>query len=204
MGGVLIDSMEYFREGILRVLDEENISYEENLIDIITPLGYKGTAEYYVNVMGAKDTVENITNKIKANLYDAYANRIKIKEGVEEYLDALLAQKTRLFVLTASPHFVTDICLKNNNIYSKFEGIWSVDEFDGLTKSDTRLFYTVAERIGCAPEDINYFDDNIIAIETATKANYNTFAVRDRQTKEVWEQLMSTAKHYVCSFEFEI
>ena len=46
-----------------------------------------------------------------------------------------------------------------------------------------------------------YFDDNIIAIQNATKANYNTFAVEDRQSKEVLEQLKATAKHYVHSFK---
>ncbi len=30
MDGVLIDSMEHFKEGILRILDEENITYDDN------------------------------------------------------------------------------------------------------------------------------------------------------------------------------
>ena len=49
MDGVLIDSMKYFKEGMLRVLDEENIGYDDNLINIITPLGYERTAQHYVD-----------------------------------------------------------------------------------------------------------------------------------------------------------
>lgn len=201
MDGVLIDSMLRFKEGLLRILDEENILYDDNLIDILTPLGYEGTAEYYVTVMGVKDTIENIVERMNKILYEQYANHIILKEGVQDYVEKLSSQNARMFVLTASPHLMTDICLQKNGIYDKFEAIWSVDEFGGLTKSDIQLFHVVADKIGCKPEDIHYFDDNIIAIQNATKANYNTFAVEDRQSKEVLKQLKATAKHYVHSFK---
>lgn len=201
MDGTLIDSMEHFEKGILAILDEKGILYENELIDIVTPLGYRGTAEYYVNRMGLSECVENIVKKIESFLYYEYANNIVLKEGVLEYLQKLSTQNARMFVLTASPHLVTDACLKKNQVCDMFEEIWSVDEFGGLTKSDVELFQAVADKIGCRPEKVHYFDDNVIAVENATKANYDTFAVEDRQSKEVLEKLKMTAKHYVRSFK---
>ena len=201
MDGVLIDSMLHFKEGLLHILDEENISYDDNLIHILTPLGYDGVAEYYVNVMGVKDSIENVVERINKILYEKYANYITLKEGVREYIEKLHSQNARMFVLTASPHLMTDVCLQKNGIYDKFEKIWSVDEFDGLSKSDIQLFRVVADKIGCEPQEIHYFDDNLIAIQNATKMNYNTFAVEDKQSKEIREQLKTTAKHYVYSFK---
>ena len=45
--GTLVDSMPAFVSVMLRILDENNIKYEDDIVKIITPLGYKGTAEYF-------------------------------------------------------------------------------------------------------------------------------------------------------------
>ena len=45
--GTLVDSMPSFASVMLRVLDEYNIEYGNDIIKIITPLGYHGTAEYF-------------------------------------------------------------------------------------------------------------------------------------------------------------
>ena len=200
MDGVLIDSMPKFEACMLRILDEYGISYNENVIDIVTPLGYRGTAEYYVNELGVNDNVENIVEKLNKYLYEEYAHNIVLKEGVMTYLQKLHSEHVRMFVLTASPHLMTDACLKHNQVFDMFEKVWSVDEFGGLTKSNVELFEVVAEKIGCKPEEVHYFDDNVIAIETATKADYNTFAVRDRQKQKVWAGMKVTAKQYIYSF----
>ena len=50
--GTLVDSMPTFCSAMLRILDENGICYENDIIKIITPLGLAGTAEYYINQMG--------------------------------------------------------------------------------------------------------------------------------------------------------
>ena len=45
--GTLVDSMPTFIAVMLRILDENNIKYEDDIIKIITPLGYAGTAGYF-------------------------------------------------------------------------------------------------------------------------------------------------------------
>lgn len=42
--GTLVDSMPSFISVMLRILDENGIDYEDDIIKIITPLGYQGTA----------------------------------------------------------------------------------------------------------------------------------------------------------------
>ena len=41
---------------MLRILDESNIPYENDIIKIITPLGYWGTAKFYVERLGVELT----------------------------------------------------------------------------------------------------------------------------------------------------
>ena len=183
LDGTLVDSMPYFTKGILSIADEAGLEYDGTLIKILTPLGYIKGAEYYVNELGVKDTVENIVAKIQSRLIYEYSNNIYTKPFVKDYLKLLSDKGSRLFVLTASPHSVTDVCLKHNGIYDLFEKVWSVEDF-GLSKSDTRIFFRVAEAIGCEPSQVNYFDDSLVALENARKADYVTYGVYDAQSPE--------------------
>ena len=55
--GTLVDSMPVFAENILKIFDEHQLNYPEDVIKIITPLGYKGTAQYAVS-LGYDDSVD--------------------------------------------------------------------------------------------------------------------------------------------------
>ena len=199
LDGTLVDSMKNFAKGMLHIADDEGISYDGELLKILTPLGYTKSAEYYVNVLGVKDTVENIVKRIENSLYKEYSTNIVTKEGVKEYLSYLKDMGARLFVLTASPHMMTDICLKRNGIYDLFEKVWSVDDF-GLSKSGTELFFKVADTIGCQTSDIHYFDDSLIALKNAKSAGYITYAVYDAQSEKEKALMKSEHRVYVGSF----
>lgn len=199
LDGTLVDSMPGFTSGMLSVPDEEGIPYTDELIGILTPLGYRGSAEYYVNSMGVKDTVDNIVSRIEKKLVREYSENIILKPFVMDYLKKLYSEGARLFVLTASPHLVTDVCLKRNGVFDMFEAVWSVDDY-GLNKSGTELFFKVAERIGCDVSEINYYDDSPIAIFNAGKAGYHTYGIKDRQRAEEIDRLKEISDVFVSDF----
>lgn len=201
LDGTLVDSMPYFTKGILSIADESGIKYGDDLIKILTPLGYVKGAEYYVNQLGVNDTVENIVAKVRKRLYHEYSNNILLKPYVRQYLEKLEKEGARMFVLTASPHVVTDVCLEHNGVFGMFEKVWSVEDFE-LSKSDTRIFYKVAEAIGCEPCEVQYFDDSLVALENAKKAGYKTYGVYDAQTADEVERMKNElADTLVMSFE---
>ena len=200
LDGTLVNSMPRYEAGMLSILDEAGIAYGDDLIKIITPLGYTKTAEYYINELGLDDSVANIVSKMENKLVYEYSNNIFLKPGVNEYVRRLHAEGARLFVLTASPHIVTDVCLKHNGIYDLFETVWSVEDF-GLSKSGTELFYEVARRIGCKRDEINYFDDSLIALKNAKKSGYITYAVYDRHEPDEIEIMKKEYDIFVGSFE---
>ena len=45
--GTLVDSMPAYIDVVLKILDENNIKYEKDIIKTITPLGYICKAKYY-------------------------------------------------------------------------------------------------------------------------------------------------------------
>lgn len=183
LDGTLVNSMPYFKRAMLSIAEDEGLDYDEDLIKILTPLGYVGGAKYYIETYGINATVEELCDRVRVRLVNEYTHNIKLKDGVREYLTALSAAGARLFVLTASPHSVTDVCLKNNGVFDLFEKVWSVEDF-ALTKSDTRIFFEVAKTIGCEMQSVHYFDDSLIALENARAAGYVTYGVYDSQSDD--------------------
>ena len=200
LDGTLVDSMGYYADGMLAILKEDGIAYPEDIINIITPLGTEKTAELFAE-MGIKGTTEEIIARMGKKMVYLYSECIKAKPFVAEYLKRLVNEGKRLFVLTASPHITVDVCLKNNGLYDLFEEIWSTDDFLGLTKSDLKLFFEAAERIGCNMDEVEYFDDNIIALENAAKAGFNTVGVYDEHYEVPKEKVKIISGKYIMSFE---
>ena len=90
--GTLVDSMPAYASVMLRILDENNIRYGSDLIKIITPLGYLGTAKYYIQHLGLQMPEEEILERMQRYIYDEYAYRIQAKSNVVETLKMLKAQ----------------------------------------------------------------------------------------------------------------
>ena len=199
LDGTLIDSMPFFAKGVLQVLEEENIPYGDDLIDIITPLGDEQAALLYQE-MGVPGTVEEIIVRMQQNQYPYYANSIPLNPGIEDFLRKLKAAGRTLCVLTASPHILTDAALKRNGVYDLFDHVWSIDDF-GLNKSQTALFDAVTERLGCRKEDIHFYDDNITSVTTAVKAGWYVWAVNDHFEEATIAALRAAAHGYVDSFD---
>ena len=169
------------------------------MISITTPFGYKGTAEYFISI-GVKGTVEELIKQMSDNLINEYTNNIYLKPFVKEYLLKLKSEGYSLYVLTASPHCVTDPCLKHNEVYDLFTEVWSVEDF-GIPKTEIKLFYDVAEKLDCKPEEILFFDDNDTAVVNSVKAGYKTIGVRDTQTEKQIDLIKKTASRFIESFE---
>ena len=198
LDGTLVDSMKRYAAGILSVLDDEHIPYTPDLIGVLTPLGYTKSAELY-QTMGVSGSVEDIVHRIEAKLVEQYTYHIRLKEGVEDYLHKRKAEGAQLYVLTASPHIVTDICLQQNGVYDLFDAVWSVEDY-GIPKGDVRVYEAVAERIGCRTEDITFFDDNLTALSTGKTAGCYCVAVYDGHTEEAFAALCAVGDTSIRSF----
>ena len=199
LDGTLIDSMPSFSAVMKSIPTEAGFPADDKLVNTVTPLGYQKTAEYYV-AMGVPGTAESIVRTIEQRLYREYSETISLKPGVAAYLNQLKEHGARLFVLTASPHMMTDTCLKRNGVFALFEQVWSVDDY-GITKTEVALFNALAERIGCRPEEIHYFDDNLTAIRTANQAGLITYGVFDRHPEVLRKELQEISQHFVATFE---
>lgn len=199
LDGTLVNSAEQIRVGIFTVLDEAGVSYPDDFIKTLTPLGYTKSAELFVE-MGVPGTAQEIYDRMMGYLVKEYAENVKLKPGVGDFLRKKHAEGAKLCVLTASPHELTDVCLQSNGVWELFDKVWSVEDF-GIVKSDVRIYEEVAKLLGCTTGDIAFFDDNITAVSTAAKAGCYTTSVRDRHTDEEAAAIKAATDAYIESFE---
>ena len=194
--GTLVDSMPTYVSVMLRILDENNVKYDSDIVKIITPLGQTGTAKYYIEKLGLDLPPEKIVERMNEYAYWEYANRIEAKAGVIETLRALKANGADLNVLTASPHLMLDTCLKRLGIFDIFTRVWSCDDFK-TTKSDPNIYKMAAEEIGAPISEILFIDDNYNADKTAKEAGMSVCGVYDDSSKEYENDIRAVSHHYV-------
>jgi HAD superfamily hydrolase (TIGR01509 family) len=184
---------------MLRILDEAGVEYGEDIIKTITPLGYLGTAEYYINTFGLKTSAEEIVCRMKSYAYDGYAYSIEAKPCVIETLSKLASSGASLNILTASPHTVLDVCLDRLGIRGMFNNIWSCDDF-GTTKADPEIYRMAADRIGLPTGEVLFLDDNLNAVSTAVKSGMKVGGVYDKSSEEYTDEIKSATDYYINNF----
>ena len=197
--GVLVDSMQYWSEGMINILRMTKTTYPNDIIKIITPLGDKGTAEYFRDVYKVDMTIEEMYEQMDAYALPKYRDVITLKNGVFECLQVLNENNCSINILTASPHKRVDPCLKRLGIFNWFDHIWTCDDLN-MVKSDVRIYKEAAKRLECNISDIIFFDDNIIALQTASKAGMYTIGVYDKTSEDFKEKIKGTANQYIYSF----
>ncbi len=197
--GTLVDSMPTYVSAMLRILDEHEVSYEEDIVKTITPLGVSGTADYYINTLGVQIEKEKLICIMKEYMLDAYWHTIPAKANVISVLKELKRQGASLNVLTASPHITLDACLKRLGIWDLFDNVWSCDDF-GTTKADPQIYVMAAEKLHTAVEKVLFLDDNLNADMTAKAAGMRVCGVYDRSSEDYTEQIKAVADHYIYNF----
>ena len=196
--GTLVDSMPTYVSVMLRILQENNISYGDDIIKTITPLGYKGTAEYYQQ-LGVRLSVDEILRKMNAYAQKEYKKNVLAKNSVIETLQKLKWQGDRLNILTASPHTMLDCCLKRLGIFDLFENVWSCDDFQ-TTKANPIIYQMVAQKLGISVENIIFLDDNLNALQTAKRAGMRIYGVYDDSSKEYINAIKAISERYIINF----
>lgn len=193
--GTLVDSMPTFVSAMLRLLDDAGIAYGEDIVKIITPLGYRGTARYFRS-LGLDVPEDVMVDEMKKFALDAYLHTIPAKEGVIETLHTLAARGDSLNILTASPHVALDACLERLGILSLFEHVWSCEDF-ATTKDDPAIYRMAAERIGRDVGKIVFVDDNLLAVKTAKEAGMRAYGIYDVTSAELRPEIEAVADRYL-------
>lgn len=198
--GTLVDSMPFWANKMLNILNNAGVSYPDDIITTIATLGDVGTAKYFKEVLGVKFSEEQMFKMMDDYGIPKYRDEIILKEGVKDALIYLKENGGSLNVLTASPHKMLDPCLKRNGIYSLFDNVWSTDDFN-LPKTDVNIYIKAVNLLDGNIANTWFFDDNPNAIATAKKAGLYTVGVYDQTGKAFTDTLKNTSDKFIYSFK---
>ena len=196
LDGTLIDSMPVWADRIYHLLDENKIAYPADIIRIVAPMDNAAIADYLHDALGLQPDAAEILDRLQAFISADYRERIPAKATVPETLKALKAAGLHLHVLTASPHSLTDVCLKRLGLWALFDTVWSCEDFS-LPKTDTAIYLRVCEKIGATPATCVFADDNLLALTAAKKAGLTVVGVADESDAEDSEKIRAVADRYV-------
>ena len=199
MDGTLVDSMDYWAKNFIKKLDEENISYPDDVLNIITPMGIKRGVQY-IHELGNPKTPDVIYNELETAMTAEYSTNIPAKPGAMEYLKKLKEQGVKMCVLSASTHKMIETSAKKCGYFDYMEFIMSCEELE-MSKSEPEIFKLVADKVGLSVEDVTVFDDNSIAVKSAKKAGARVCAVYDKTSEEYKDEIIASADKYIYSFE---
>ncbi len=199
MDGTLIDSMDAFGGAMIKFLEDNSIEYPSDIVKIITPLGFKGSAEYFLT-LGAEKTIPEMLRDFENYMIEPYTKTIPEKEGVTKTLLRLKNEGHSLNVLTASPHVTLDPCLKRLGLYELFDNVWSCDDF-GMPKSEPSIYIAAARRLGTTVSECIFIDDNVNAVKTAKAAGMHSWGIYDKSSGDYVDEMKEAAERYIWSFE---
>jgi len=196
--GTLVDSMPVYAAMMLRILEENNVPHDKDIIKVTTPLGYPKTAELFHD-MGLDKPVEEIIAIMNERAVKAYTYDVPAKAHVLAALRRLKARGDDLNVLTASPHAMLDPCLKRLGVWELFSNVWSCEDF-GTTKANPDIYLMAAEKIGKPVNEIWFLDDNLGADRTAKAAGMRVCGVFDASSAEYEREIREACDAYIESF----
>lgn len=199
LDGTLVDSMWVWNQIDIEYLRKKGHTVPENLKEEISHLSFLQTAEYFKKRFDLSDSVEEILEDWHKMSFDFYANKVKLKDGVKQFLDMLKSKNIKIALATSNSTPLLEACLKNNGIYDYFDSITVTDEVS-RGKNFPDVYLLAAQKVNASPENCAVFEDIIPAVKGAKSANMTVVAVKDEASILDKEELCKLADKYIDSY----
>ena len=202
MDGTLVDSLmlwDVLTEAYEKAYPDKIgtvISEEDNRLMRVLPLPESMAMlhEHY----GLGESAEELLKLTQAVFLDFYSNRVQLKDGVREFLDALRNRGVKMCIASATPLPLVMASLDHCGIRDYFVDVLSCGEI-GKGKDVPDIYLLAKERLGNLP-DTWIFEDAFVAVSTAVDAGFPTVAIYDRYNP-YQDKIQAMADYYVAPDE---
>lgn len=178
LDGTLLDSMSVWAEIDQEFLGRRGIAVPPDYMEAITPLGFRGTADYTIARFGLTDTPEELMAEWSAMALEKYSFHVGMKPGAKALLDEFRAAGIPMGVASALSKHLAEPCLRRNGIDGCFSAIVMTDEV-GIGKNQPGIWKIVAGQIGVPAKNCIAFDDAAASLIGAKAAGLQTVGVFD-------------------------
>lgn len=130
--------------------------------------------QYKIGESGA-----DLLSTANALITDFYANSVKLKAGVKEFLDYCYKSGVKMCIASATAPELIEIALNHCEISKYFSKIFSCKTM-GKGKDAPDIYLLAQAFLGTKAEDTWVFEDSLVALETALQIGFQTVGIYDR------------------------
>lgn len=190
--GTLLDSMKIWDDLGERYLILQGKNPEENLSQILFPMSLEESSAYLQKHYLPDLSVQEIQNGFMHLIERSYASEIPAKPGAVSFVHKLQEKNMPMMVATISDPEMIRSALQRLGILDCF-----MDVLDTVSmhtdKSQPDIYLKACQCMGTKPAETAVFEDTLIPLCTAEKADFHTVAVEDSASLSDRKEIMHTA-----------
>ena len=202
LDGTILDSMFFWDtigEDYLRSLGKEP---KENLKETFKTYTLEQAAQYYRENYGVTMSVNEIVDGVNKRIELYYAETVKLKPGIEVFLEKLKAQGIKMCIATVTDKPLLEAAFNRLGIREYFSEIFACSEV-GYSKKEPHIYREAQKYLGTVKGETVVFEDALHALKTAKTDGFVTVGVFDVH-EENQEQLKKLADYYIENYlDFE-
>ncbi len=200
LDGTLVDSMWMWRDIDIEFLGRYGISLPEDLQASIAGMSFSETAVYFKERFQIAESVEHIKASWNEMAYHKYANEVRSKEYVIEFLKMLKERKIKTGIATSNSMELAKLVIESNGLDHYFDAVHTSCEVN-KGKPEPDIFLHVAKNLGVNPCNCLVFEDIPEGIMAGKRAGMKVCAVEDEFSMPLIEEKKMLADYYITGYK---
>lgn len=200
LDGTLLDSMAVWHDVDVQFFCRRNIEMPADYPDEIKNMHFPSAAEYTKARFSLPDSIQSIIDEWRSLCFDAYQNRIRLKDGAFEFLNILHKNGVKIAYATASEEQLCKTVLTSNRVIELFSAKAYVEEA-GKSKAYPDVYRLACERMSLKPFECIVFEDILQGVQGAKKGGFTVCGVYDRCSESETEKIKRVSDLYITSFK---
>lgn len=196
MDGTIVDSMWIWDEIDKEYLNKHGFNVPASLKDDIAHLNFHEVALYFKKTFNLPYEPEEIECEWNQMAYEAYAKKIGLKPGIENFLKYLKKKNIKIALATSNNNLLLEVCLKANGIYEYFDSITLTSEVS-RGKDFPDVYLLSADKLSVKPEHCIVFEDLLPAVQGAKKAGMKVIGVYDEFSRDSHDDIKAAADAFI-------
>lgn len=199
LDGTLLDSMWVWETLAYNYLISRGVEAPEDIREKLREYSLREASDVLKEMYSLPESGEEINDQMEKVLEEYYYEKIGLKEGVREVLQALNNEGIGMCAATATADHLAKAALQRLGIDGYFDFLQTCKS-TGIEKYRPEFYQLILDRVDEKPEDVWVFEDALHSMEAAKKLGIRVAAIRDRSAEIDWEEIGEIADIVFDSF----
>ena len=199
LDGTLLDSMHIWQDVDYQYLKRYGKTWDPSFSEDIKKMTFKESARYFIDRFDIPKSEREIMDEWNEMVEVKYRDEIELKSGAYELVKLLSEKGIKMCVATSCNIKHAQLAINRLKLSPYFMFVKTCKEV-GKNKEYPDIYLKCAEDMELNPSEVIVFEDLLIAIKVAKKANFKTCAVSDMLSEHEKDKLIRNSDFYIEDF----